>query len=648
MRYLILLLIIIVASPSFSQNPYENIEHLIKSERSAAKNRIAFKRNPNTTNYDVKYHRMEWNVDPGSSPASIEGTVTTYWEALEPMTSVTFDMSSNLNVISITQRGASLSYTHLDEEVKVTLPSTQNTGVLDSLSITYDGNPVSNGFGSFEQSTHNGTPILWTLSEPYGAKGWWPCKQDLTDKTDSIDVFVTHPQYYNGTEEYKTASNGLVISETISGSDKITHWKHRYPIPAYLVAIAVTNYAAYNDIAYEGTSDEFPITNYVYPEDLSYAQSSTPITVDIIENFGNLFEMYPYADEKYGHAQFGWGGGMEHTTMSFMGSLGVDLIAHELAHQWFGDKITCGSWEDIWLNEGFATFLTGLTKEYLYGESEYKLWREGKNSSITSWDGGSVFCTDTTDVGRIFHGRLSYNKGSMLLHMLRFKLGDTDFFQSVKNYLADPNLAFGYAKTTDLQYHLENTSGVDLNEFLADWFMGEGYPSYQIQWNQSGTDLSIQVNQSQSHVSVSYFEMPIPIKLIGTGGEEQWLRLENTYNGQRFTEEVSFIINEVLFDPDTQLVSNENSVDNTPNLGLDESIIEGIVPITNPVKDMINIKTTNDITLYKTNIYNSLGQRVFAQDNSNSELDVTNLASGIIIIHIHTNKGVYTQKLIKE
>lgn len=648
MRHLLLLIIILITAPSFAQNAKENLESIIKSERRSAEARMHFKRNPNTTDYDVKYHRMEWTVDPGSSPAYISGDLTTYWEATEPMNDVTFDMADNLNVVAVVQRGSSLAFSHANDEIVITLPTTQNTSVLDSLTITYNGNPVSSGFGSFEQSTHSGIPILWTLSEPYGAMGWWPCKQDLIDKADSIDVYVTHPFASAGGQQYKTAANGLLMSEVVNGPITVSHWKHKYPIPAYLVAIAVTNYAIYDDIAYQGTSDEFPVTNYVYPEDLSYAQSSTPITVDMIENFGDLFEMYPYADEKYGHAQFGWGGGMEHTTMSFMGSFSEGLIAHELAHQWFGDKITCGSWEDIWLNEGFATFLTGLTWEHLYGESSYKSWRNDKINSITSYAGGSVFCTDTTSVSRIFHSRLSYNKGSMVLHMLRFKLGDTDFFQGIQNYLADPDLAFGYAKTIDLQNHLEAASGMDLTEYLADWFMGEGYPSYQIQWGQNANDLFIQVDQTQSHGSVSYFEMPIPLKVFGTGGEELWLSLENTSNGQRFTENVGFTIQGIQFDPDKQIISKNNTVVNNPNLGIEEAVIEGILPITNPVREYLNIHTTSDVSLLKTSIYNSLGQKIFEENSDNNSLDVSSLSSGIIILHLTTDKGVFYQKLIKE
>jgi aminopeptidase N len=184
--------------------------------------------------------------------------------------------------------------------------------------------------------------------------------------------------------------------------------------------------------------------------------------------YADLFEPYPYADEKYGHAEFGWGGGMEHTTVSFMGGLGRGLIAHELGHQWFGDKVTCGSWQDVWLNEGFATYLAGMVIENLDGEADFRSWKQDQISSVTYYPDGSVYipAQDTTSVNRIFSSRLSYNKGSMVLHMLRKKLGDAVFFQGLREYLDDPNLAYGYAKTPDLMQHLESASGEDLTEFF--------------------------------------------------------------------------------------------------------------------------------------------------------------------------------------
>ena len=623
----------------------KDFEHLLHVEKRAGANLMNFKESLSTTDYDVKYHRLEWTVDPGSAIPSIAGDVTTYWEALADMTSITFDMASNLNVTSVMQRGISLSFEHSSDEISIDFEETQNTGVLDSLTITYSGNPTSSGFGSYIHSNHSGTPILWTLSEPYGAMGWWPCKQSLNDKIDVIDVIVTHPKFY-GDDEYKTASNGLLQSEVTTGANKTTHWRHEHPIPAYLIAIAVTNYAVYNNYAFEGTDTEIPIVNYVYPEDLAYAESKTPVTADLIELYSDLFELYPYANEKYGHAQFGWGGGMEHTTMSFMGSFGRGLIAHELAHQWFGNKITCGSWEDIWLNEGFATYLEALSREHFDGDTAFISWRDDTIDAITNYSYGSVFCQDTSSVGSIFSFRLSYQKGAMVLHMLRYKLGDDDFYQGIKNYLADPELAFGYALTINLQEHLEAQSGMDLDEYFADWFMGEGYPSYDIEWDQEGDTAFFKVEQSQSHSSVDYFEMPLPIKVTGTGGETQWVRLENTENGQIFTETVDFSISNVYFDPNHELISRYNSVNYNSSLNTTTMAVEMLMPIENPVNGKVTLQRLPGITLTKINLYNTLGQEILEQNGSNATIDFSKIKNGVVILKVETNKGKFNKTLI--
>ncbi len=627
---------------SYGQKVYNfenDLEQIMKSEKNAGLKKLAYKANGNTGNYDLKYHRLEWDVDP--SKAEIKGNITSYFTALDNLNSITFEIADNLTVSDVTQRGTSLAFTqNSSDELVINLPSTQNKGTLDSLTVTYSGNPVSSGFGSFEIGIHgsSNTPVLWTLSEPYGAKGWWPCKQDLIDKIDSIDVFITHPS------QYKAASNGLLKSEINSGNSTITHWKHKYAIPAYLIAIAVTNYSVYNDHVENGN---FDVVNYVYPENLAYAKTSTAITPRIMDLYGELFELYPYAKEKYGHAQFGWGGGMEHTTMTFMGGWSRGLIAHELAHQWFGNKITCGSWGDIWLNEGFATYLDALVIEDFDGENTFIAWRNSVVNHITSVLDGATFVSDTTSVNRIFDGRLSYRKGAMILHMLRYKLGDEDFFQAMKNYLADPDLAFSYAKTKDLKKHLENVSGLELTEFFDDWLYGEGFPSYEVGWHQNKDNNIIQftVNQTQSHSSVSFFEMPLPVKVIGLYGKSEIIRLEVTKNGQIFNTSIPFEIASIQIDPEIQLISKNNSA----VLGIDSFELKNSISIyPNPIKNTLNIKNNSSATLNKITIYNVLGKTLLQLNNPPSKINMSSMHVGVHLIKVETSLGTFFKTIIKE
>ncbi|MGJ8744202.1 M1 family aminopeptidase [Polaribacter sp.] len=618
----------------------QELMQIAEAEAKSAATKIHFRANPNTSNYDITYHKLEFTVNP--AVATISGKVTTTFTAKEDLSTVTFDLDDNMTVTSVIQNGNSLTFSqNSNDELIITLQNTLLINSATSVTIEYNGNPTSNGFGSFEVSTHgsSSTPVLWTLSEPYGALGWWPCKQDLNDKIDEIDVYITAPEIYT------SVSNGLEQGTTTALGQKTTHFKHQYPIPAYLIAIAVTNYVTYSHNV-PNNGNPFPIVNYVYPESLSYAESSTGVTVDIMNNFINLFGKYPYENEKYGHAQFGWGGGMEHTTVSFMGDFSRGLIAHELAHQWFGNKVTCGSWKDIWLNEGFATYLSGLTIEHLDGEEGFKNWRNSTINSVTSSTGGAVYLTDadTTSVNRIFNSRLSYSKGGMVLHMLRKKLGDTNFFSGLNNYLTDANLAYGYAKTPDLITHLEASSNLDLNEFFNDWIYNQGYPTYTVEWHQPETNkVSITLNQTQSHVSVSFFEGNVPIRLNGANGEVLDLILDNTSNGQTFIENVTFLVSSVQFDPNLDLISRNNSV----TLGVENNsfIAENISVYPNPFQDILTIKTSENIVVKRTVLYSILGKQLVA--TSSKQLNLNELSKGIYFVKVETDFGDFYKKIIK-
>ncbi|RYZ85746.1 MAG: peptidase M1, partial [Moraxellaceae bacterium] len=303
-----------------AQKYNDGVTDIAEAERRSASAVLEAQVNPDTHNYDVTYHSLEFTVDPADY--FIEGKVTTNFTALENMSQVIFDMSDALEVSGVKQNGVNLPFTqNFQDELVITLQTLLSAGELATVEISYSGMPAFNN-QAFSTTSHNGSPILYTLSEPFGAKDWWPCKHDLNDKVDSVDVYITAPS------QYVSVSNGVEVGQTVSGNLKTTHFHHGHPIPAYLVAIAVTNYSVFTQNA--GTPpNTFPIVNYVYPENLEQAQNSFAVTPAIMDFFEQKFGTYPYADEKYGHAQFAWGGGMEHTTVSFMGGFSRGLIAHE-------------------------------------------------------------------------------------------------------------------------------------------------------------------------------------------------------------------------------------------------------------------------------------------------------------------------------
>ncbi|WNM19827.1 M1 family aminopeptidase [Flavobacterium capsici] len=638
MKKIYFLLFCLSISYVYSQKSKLNVETIAEAEMKSASALMNLQVNPNTANYDVTYHRLEFTLNP--SVYFITGKVTTTFKALSNMTTVTFDLTNQLTVSSVKIGTTNLSFVqNANNELVITLPTTLTTNNFATVEINYSGQPAT-GEQAFTQETHSGTPVIYTLSEPFGARDWWPCKQDLNDKVDSIDVFITAPS------QYVSVANGIeTTAPVINGANKTTHFHHGYPIPAYLIAIAVTNYQVFNQTA--GTApNTFPIINYIYPENYSSSVTALAQTLPIMNLYETLIEPYPFRNEKYGHAQFGWGGGMEHTTVSFMYNFSRGLIAHELGHQWFGDKVTCGSWKDIWLNEGFATYMAAMVIENFDGIPAFVSEKASMINNITSQPNGNVYLTDTqaTNVNRIFSSRLSYNKGAMILEMLRFKMGDTAFFQALRNYLADVNLAYKYAVTTDLKGHLEAVYGQSLTEFFNDWVYNQGYPTYTITAQNWGTGQArFTVSQTQSDASVSFFEMPVPVRIFGSGGQQYDVVLQNTTNNQQFIVNVPFTITSVSFDPDKHLIAKNS----TATLG--NSVVEwnqAISVYPNPTNSYIYIQKPSDLEISAVTLFNSLGQIVLKSNST--EVSIEELSSGVYELQLTTNQGNFHKRIIKQ
>lgn len=595
-KFYLLIIGILVSSLFYSQQQDANIEMkgLITKEMNAfAKKMTSFNVNPNTLNYDLQYQRLDVSLNPEEH--MITGSVTSHFKPNQPISSIYFDLTNVLTVSQVQYHGVSIPFQQLPtKEIKIDLPASVPASTLDSLTIHYSG-PPSTEYNAFSVGLQSNIPVLSTLNEPYGAQDWFPTKQSLNDKIDRFDFKITTPA------QYSVAANGKLMSETsLPGGQKLTFWRTMYPTAAYLIALSITNFVKLNDTI---GNPPFPFVNYVYPSTSANTTSMENIewTKQIMNTFETYFGPYPFRNEKYGHMQFTWGGGMEHQTMSSMGAWSKDLIAHELAHQWFGDKITCGTWNDIWLNEGFATFGEHLAYEkLLMTNSEFLNYLQGQKTYITGGTGGSTYVPDTglSNVNRIFDSRLSYSKGGYIVRMIKWILGDAAFYQAMKDYLSRPDLAYGYATTSDFKASLLQSTGKDFTEFFNDWLYGEGYPIYTTRWKQTGNQIRFKVSQTQSSPTVSFFEMPLPVKVTGTAGQTAYFTLNNTANNQYFVETVAFPVASVQFNYEYQILERNSTViqDNTLSVSSVEKESFALYP--NPAKNEMYLKGVDRATEY--------------------------------------------------
>ncbi len=583
--------------------------------------------------FDQHYLRMFWEVDPATD--TIRGVVTTYFKALAELDTICFNLHDSLSVDSIVYHAQQISFERLPNFlVSIALPMSLTMNTLDSIAIYYHGDPPSYlGATAYNRKTHSQVPGLWTLSEPYGSFTWWPCKMGLDDKADSVEITIKNP------DMYRAACIGMLQNEYSLGGYTYSRWKHRYPITAYLIGIAVTNYAVYSDFATTayGTTE---ILNYVFPETLEQSKVITNAQIPVFQLFSELFGPYPFINERYGQTQTGMGGGMEHQTMTFAGGFNHHILSHELGHMWFGNKITTGSWTDIWLNEGFATYCTGLTYERMFNGFYWDKWKRETIAAICEEPDGSVIVADTININRIFSARLSYHKAAIVLHMLRWVLGDSVFFEAVRNYLADPNLSYGFARTPDLIWHFENKAGKDLSGFVNDWLYGEGFPSYQLHWSQvTETEIKIQLFQSQSHPSVSFFELPVPVKVLGSN-RDTLVILDHAFSGQEFVLDVGFQVDSVAFDPDRWLISSGNTLN-----GLDLPQKQKYYVYPNPCNQYLQLHgVLTSKAMYK--IFNLTGG-VCANGFTQGSIDVSVLAPGVYCVVLTVNKQEIAMRFVK-
>ncbi|HKP87142.1 MAG TPA: M1 family metallopeptidase [Blastocatellia bacterium] len=554
--FILLAATLMIASPSPARNQqsifeeirrdHEWIEKGLHNREAARLLSQAFQATAATAEQplDVKHYRLQIRLDPDSP--SLAGTVTIEGETRAPSTAISIDAEDNLIIDAVRLDGAARAFHRASDRVTINFSGPIPAGRAFNVAVDYHGVPVvANRLGGgmlVARHGPNNVVVMASLSEPYAAPSWWPCIDDASDKA-TAEIEATVPK------GYVAASNGVLVKTESNGNQaKTFFWREDYPLSTYLVSVAATNYEKFEDTytALDGT--KMPLAYYVYPEHFELAQLKFAVTRRAMEIFAPLFGEYPFLNEKYGMAEFPWSGGMEHQTLTSLGgsvvgslaSSNQSIIAHELAHQWWGDLVTLRTWDDIWLNEGFATYSEILFFERFSnldpGELLSSSYDDGKMSGKL---GGTVTAEDAADpfddTGAV------YRKGAFTLHMLRHVMGDQAFFDALKDYRQ--RFAFSNASTKDFQQVCEQHYGAALDWFFSQWIYARGRPFYKVSTDIRPSEVSVTIKQKQSQEipgrAESVYVMPVDLTIHYEDGSKETRVVKNDARKQTFTFNVS-------------------------------------------------------------------------------------------------------------
>ena len=465
--------------------------------------------------FDVRKYTLD--VDPNMDTGWLDAAVTIDCLSGEDnLAQVQFNFVSDWNITRVAVGGSDTTWDHDGEVLTVDLPQPKRSGRPFSVEVEYEGFPVEIQFMS-----HTFSPFWieseWvaTYCEPFFARFWYPCFDEPSDKAeDGCETIIRVP------EGFVAASNGLLISERREGSRQVFHWRHSYPIATYLISVTIGRY-----IVDEYEVDGLPIQNFLLPSSADAAIYDMGRTPEMMRYFSNLFGDYPF--EKYGvafvqHESRSFGA-MEHQTMTTVAEAAVTgdrryeiMYAHELAHHWWGNAVTLNDFREIWLNEGFATYCEALWAERGGGAALRDQAVRSFRERYLQEDQMNRYSIYRDDYTRLFT-YTTYQKAALVLHMLRWELGDDDFFAGLRRYYRDN--CYGTVTTADFIEAVESVSGRELDDFFQGWIYGTGYPEYEISsyYTSVKGKLKAVVTVHQVQDDPTVFAMTLPIDPDGSG-----------------------------------------------------------------------------------------------------------------------------------
>ncbi len=591
--------------------------------------------------YDVSFYHISLEVS--NENTEIDGFATIVVRALESMDTLVLQLIDELSVTDI-EVDSTLHPDFLHANDVLYIPVSANQGDIISVKIDYNGDAGQDrGFFAGISRAKDNTTDMWvtyTLSEPLNAQDWFPVKQVLADKADSLWVDITCDK------NLMSGSNGLLEEVVeISSSEHMFKWRSNYPIAYYLISFAVGDYQDYSFMApLSQPGDSVLVQNYIYNSDtyLDLWKNAIDETGDLINLFSNLVLDYPFAKEKYGHTTAPMGGGMEHQTMTTLVHFGFTLVAHELAHQWFGDNVTCGSWQDIWINEGFASYMEYIALQNLRSQEAADQWMYQAMGLALNEPDGSVYVPEeeAENVYRVFNYELSYKKGASILHMLRNELNDDDMFFSVLRSFQE-RYKDDVATAVEFRSVVDSISGEDYSWFFDQWYYGSGFPQFNLAWYRENDTLYIHSLQEGSSSKTPFFKTHFEIS-VETGESSLVYRFFQQKNEEVFTIPMNSRVNNLQFDPGSKLLA-KSSVQITIPKG--KLYIAGPNPFTSSVLIRLNQVTGQEWV----EIISIDGKRLLREsiETNPYEFNLSELTDGSYLMIVNIQGQVFQEKIIK-
>jgi aminopeptidase N len=621
---------------------------LFKSEAQIENQQVYYS---DSSSYDVTCYSL--NLSASDDSKYITGNTQIFANVTNrDLAKFYIELSDSLKADSVFVENLKVPFIHKNGWVKANLAKPINNGKKFSVKIFYQGNGYSNGsFGGMGESVAYSSNVLYVLAEPFSASVFFPCKQLLTDKADSVFV------HFNVPIGQVVASNGLLKSKTTVQNNYTTYnWETRYPTAYYLIAFAISDYVEYSYHFYdENYGDSIFFQNFVYSKDnfLDSSKNEIDETVKMIKLYEKITGIaFPFRKEKYGHVTAPIGGGMENQTMTMVSDFDFTLVAHELGHSWFGDYVTCSDWQNIWINEGCASYMEYLANEKL-NPAQANEWLRTAMVNALSQPSGSIYVPDDGkwDDQRIFNYSLSYKKGALLLHMLRKNIdNDSIFFKVLNNYLSSH--AYSNASADDFKIAAEQVTGLNLDKFFAQWYYGQGFPILHFDWKLQQDSLLVITHCIGSAASNPLFNFNLEVLLHLENSHDSILKLPINDTLQQFSIKLTSPLASIELNTDysaiVSITSNPPVLSVIPEIQSQMSKRVSVFP--NPFYDSTTVHFYSNSKSRNLELFDLKGRSVGKWMNVDKDFVISgvSLNQGIYLLRSTDNYGPNIIKIVKE